>query len=81
MKVRFTKGQTYYNEVLIVNRGDFEMARVIVDPATGLHSATVFDWTKGPPYEVETIIEAATLAEARKAVKDYLEPIAEPPRI
>lgn len=61
-----------------MNRGDFEMARVIVDPATGLHSATVFDWTKGPPYEVETIIEAATLAEARKAVKDYLEPIAEP---
>jgi hypothetical protein len=79
MRVRFIKGQTFYNELFVVNRGDFEMARVLVDPKTGLHDATAFDWTKGPPYSVETIASQVTLAEARKAVKDYLEPLPEPP--
>jgi hypothetical protein len=49
MKVRFTKGQVHYNEVLIVNRGDFEMARITVNPMSRLYTATAFDWTKGRP--------------------------------
>ncbi len=81
MKVRFTKGQTHHDEVLVVNRGDFEMARIRFDPATGLHEADAFDWTRGPPYEQVMLIQSATLAEARKAVKDYLDPIAEPPTL
>lgn len=79
MRVRFTKGQTHYGQLLVVNRGNFEMASVMLTPGTGLHDATAFDWTKGPPYDVETVATQVTLAEARKAVKAYLEPIAEPP--
>jgi hypothetical protein len=79
MKVRFTKGQVHYNEVLIVNRGDFEMARITVNPMSRLYTATAFDWTKGAPYFVQTVAEEESLETCRQAVKAFLEPIAEPP--
>lgn len=78
MRVRFTQGQLHYDEVLVVNRGDFQMASIMVDPNTGLHDATAFDWSKGPPYTMDLNVKAVSLKEARKAVKDYLEALPEP---
>jgi hypothetical protein len=79
MKVRFTQGQTYYNEILVVNRGDFQMAKVTLDPSSRLYTAWAFDWSKGPPYFENVIATDRSIDVCRKAIKDFLEPIAEPP--
>jgi hypothetical protein len=69
----------HYGEAFVVNRGDFEMARVMLDAQTALYQSFAFDWTKGPPYNVVPLTGWVGLVEAKKAVKDFLGPLPEPP--